>query len=251
MRILVCNDDGIDAPGLCALVDALKKDHEVHVVAPVSQRSAFSHSISFFRQENMAYQRDLPGAKSAWAIDGTPADCVYYGLHAFHLAPDLVISGINDGPNMGTDILYSGTVGAAMEAVIHHVPAIAVSLCAYAPRGFTVASEIARLMVPRYLASNAAGKAMLNINVPDLRREQIKGFLWSLPAEAMEYEKHFSLRKAEGGLLIASQGVLASNETTKGTDAWAVENGYVALTMLESSLKVADERLHDLCLENL
>ena len=128
MRILISNDDGIFAPGLMALVRAFSAaGHTVYVAAPDSQRSAASHSMTLF-QPLTARERAVEGAEKAWAIDGTPVDCVKLAVKALCPEVEFVISGINHGYNAGSDVLYSGTVGAAMEGALNGRPAMAVSL---------------------------------------------------------------------------------------------------------------------------
>ena len=142
MNILIANDDGIESEGLRVLVDALRDEYDVYVAAPISQRSAFSHSVTYFYKENGAEKREIAGTKGAYAIDGTPADCTYYGINGlFGVKMDLVVSGINVGRNLASDVIYSGTVAAAGEALIHHIPGIAVSLCSYTGGDFKPAAE--------------------------------------------------------------------------------------------------------------
>lgn len=130
MRILFCNDDGIKAAGIQILAKTFTEDHEVYIVAPDTERSAFSHSLTIFKDLHLKMEETIPGVKAAYSTSGTPADCVKFAiLHIMKdCKPDLVISGINNGPNLGSDIMYSGTVAGAMEAAYLGIPAIAVSL---------------------------------------------------------------------------------------------------------------------------
>ncbi|RYD04473.1 hypothetical protein N752_13955 [Desulforamulus aquiferis] len=133
MRILISNDDGIYADGIGELRKALETvAEEVYVVAPDRERSACGHGITVTHPIRAKIHKFKSGKAKGWVVDGTPADCVKLGLEAIlDNPPDLVVSGINLGPNLGTDVMYSGTVSAAVEAVINHVPAIAVSLAAW------------------------------------------------------------------------------------------------------------------------
>ena len=128
MKILLVNDDGIDAVGLKTLAETLSGEHELYIVAPEAERSAFSHSVTIFR--DIRYIKTAHETIESYSISGTPADCVKFTIiHLFKDAkPDLVLSGINSGPNLGSDIMYSGTVAAASEAVFLGIPAVAVSL---------------------------------------------------------------------------------------------------------------------------
>ena len=163
MRILLSNDDGIHAAGLRALVAAFDGD-EVWVVAPDREQSASSHAISLHRPLRV---HELSPRR--WAVDGTPTDAVYVGLnHVLKGArPDVVLSGINHGPNLGNDVHYSGTVAAAMEAALLGVHALAISLAAPPPHDFAEAARFAAALARRVVASPpAGGPLLLNVNVP-------------------------------------------------------------------------------------
>jgi 5'-nucleotidase len=163
VRILLSNDDGVHAAGLRALAAAFSGD-EVWVVAPDREQSASSHAISLHRP-----LRVHEVAPRWWAVDGTPTDAVYVGLnHVLKDArPDLVVSGINHGPNLGNDVHYSGTVAAAMEGALLGVTALAVSLAAPPPHDFTEAARFAAALGRRVVASPpGAGPLLLNVNVP-------------------------------------------------------------------------------------
>jgi len=162
-HIVITNDDGIHAPGLRALVDALKADHKLTVIAPSQERSAAAQSLTL-RQPIYCDQI----ADNEYAVEGTPADAMILAFHTLlKEKPDLVISGINRGGNLGENIYYSGTVGAAMEATINHVPAVAVSL---AHRGrefhFRPAAEFTRTLVPLLVKEGLPQGVLLNVNVP-------------------------------------------------------------------------------------
>ena len=176
MRILIANDDGIDTPGILALVQEFSRDHELYIAAPALQQSAMSHSVIYFRTDLTAEERTIPGTIKAWAINGTPADCVYLGINELmDKTPDLVISGINLGPNMATDALYSGTLGAASEALISEVPAIAVSLCSYTSNDYACAARACRTYMGVYLNDPNRLNYLLSINVPAIPEDEIKG----------------------------------------------------------------------------
>jgi 5'-nucleotidase len=197
VRVLLSNDDGVDAPGLAALYDAVSLVAETTVVAPASERSAVGHAISVYN--NITLQtRERDGRVWAYAIDGTPADCVKMALTTImkDAPPDLVISGVNRGQNTGTSILYSGTVAAALEATMAGFPAMAVSLAVHAPfmgdpaglglpadsrhlartpeefaYAARFAARLAQLVVKRGLPKGV----LLNVNVPMLPAEKIAG----------------------------------------------------------------------------
>jgi len=162
VRILVSNDDGVHAPGLAALVGAFPDD-EVWVVAPDREQSASSHSISLHRP-----LRVVELGPRRFAVDGTPTDAVYMGLNLLlrDRRPDLVLSGVNNGPNLGTDVLYSGTVAAAMEGALLGCSAIAVSLASPPPHDFRHAAAFAGALARRLISNPPPAPALLNVNVP-------------------------------------------------------------------------------------
>ncbi len=162
MRVLLSNDDGVHAPGLAALAAAFDGD-EVWIVAPDREQSASSHAISLHRPLRM---HELGPRR--FAVDGTPTDAVYMGLNLVlrSARPDVVVSGVNHGPNLGNDVLYSGTVAAAMEAALLGVHAIAVSLAAPPPHDFTEAARFAATLARRIVANPPPAPLLLNVNVP-------------------------------------------------------------------------------------
>ena len=177
MYILVTNDDGIDSPGLLALKQALQGVGEVVVIAPDHNWSAAGHTKTMHKPLRVR-TLTLPDGDSAFTSDGSPTDCVALGmLGLLPRKPDLVVSGVNLGPNLGDDITYSGTVAAAMEGVIFGIPAIAVSLTAY--EGFEHLNTAARFAA--HLARHVLGnglpccETLLNVNVPNLSPEKIAG----------------------------------------------------------------------------
>ena len=167
MRILISNDDGIFAPGLAALVHAFAAaGHTVYVAAPDSQRSAASHSMTLFRPLT-AKKSAVAGASKAWAIDGTPVDCVKLAVKTLCPEVDFVISGINHGYNSGSDVLYSGTVGAAMEGALNGKPAMAVSLGHEREDTYDNAAALAVKVFDSLQAHPLPPFSVLNLNYPE------------------------------------------------------------------------------------
>lgn len=177
MRIMLVNDDGIAAPGIWALYDALSREHDLIVCAPHNQCSGFSHSISITGQ--LKVHRFERGGAQAYEVFGTPADCALLGLNALcERLPDLVISGINDGYNSAMDVHYSGTIGAAIEARLHGVPALAVST-RLGNRDFAQVLRLTHELMDITLA-DASGNCIYSLNVPSgevrgLRRAPLAG----------------------------------------------------------------------------
>ncbi len=177
MKLLVGNDDGIFAPGVRALANSLAKDHEVTVVCPDRERSATGHGLTIhqpIRAERVTSMFADP--VQAWACSGTPADCIKLALGGLlDSLPDLVLSGINQGPNLGTDVLYSGTVSAAMEGVIEGITSIAFSYGSFTNQHFQPAADFARQLVHHLTQTPLLQPMLLNVNVPALPVDQIKG----------------------------------------------------------------------------
>jgi 5'/3'-nucleotidase len=170
-HILLTNDDGIEAEGLRALTDALADWATISVVAPSREQSGAAQSLTL-RTPIICH----PVAERRWAIDGTPADCVIVALHKLlPEKPDLVISGINYGANLGENAYYSGTVGAAREAALHHIPAVAISLCSKKSGvNFEAAARVARSTAELILKEGLPEQVLLNVNVPEPWKGEVK-----------------------------------------------------------------------------
>lgn len=176
MLILVTNDDGITAAGIKALVDSLKNKGEVVVVAPERERSAVGHAITMHKPLRANRVPYFGGEIKAWSVNGTPSDCVKLGIEALmDRKPDMVFSGINRGPNLGSDVLYSGTVSAAIEAVMLGVPAAALSLASYDYEDYSVASGFAFSLAENIYREGLDGDTLLNVNVPCVPGDKVKG----------------------------------------------------------------------------
>lgn len=170
MKILISNDDGILAPGLCALAQAFgEAGHEVVVSAPDRQRSAASHSLTIGRPLTVQ-EAHVPGALRAYAVSGTPADCVKLGLHKLFPEAEYVVSGINHGYNAGSDVLYSGTVAAAMEGALEGRHAMAVSLAESREDTYPQAAQMALAVFGRLLSHPLPPLCVLNLNYPKVDR---------------------------------------------------------------------------------
>jgi len=177
MRLLLTNDDGINAKGIYALAKELEKNYEVIIVAPDKERSACGHSITLTRPL-IVKETKLVGLKSkAFSVDGTPADCVKIAINKLVDAKiDMVISGINRGYNLGTDVLYSGTVSAAIEATIYKIPAMAVSMeIGKNVETYDMAAKYAGEILLKAIENNIKNDIVLNVNIPLLKENEIKG----------------------------------------------------------------------------
>lgn len=176
MRILVTNDDGIFADGIRILAQSLGKLGEVRVVAPDRERSATGHAITVLRPLRIE-SVEFPGSPIlAWAVDGTPSDCVKLAIEdLLEWKPDVVVSGINRGPNLGTDVLYSGTVSAAIEGAIYGIPSIAISVAAFDNCHYPVAAEFGTQLVSTVAKMGLPPKTLLNVNVPSVEKRDLAG----------------------------------------------------------------------------
>ncbi|HHY92301.1 MAG TPA: 5'/3'-nucleotidase SurE [Firmicutes bacterium] len=237
MFVLVTNDDGIEAAGLQALVRELALHHHVAIVAPDRERSASGHAITMdrpLRARQVAHPAGL-----AWAVSGTPGDCVKLALGALlPQRPDVVISGINRGPNLGTDVFYSGTVAAAVEGVFAGLPALAVSLAAYdSDSDYSVASRVARSVAQRFVQKPALAQILLNINIPALPITKIKGV--SITRLGIRrYRETFETRQDPRGQtyywLVGEP--MADADLSRDTDIAAVAEGRISITPLRLDL---------------
>lgn len=195
MRILVSNDDGIHAPGIQVLATTLATEHEVHVVAPDRERSATGHALTLHKPLRVESVR-IDGVASAVAVNGTPSDCVklaWGALMADH-RPDIVVSGINRGPNLGVDVIYSGTVSAALEGtILLQRSCVAISLASCSDLGYEKAALFA-LQLVRHLAKRDLGpKVLLNVNIPAIEAEDIAGVRVTRLG-SRRYNDHFEKR---------------------------------------------------------
>lgn len=232
--ILVCNDDGIDAKGIHALACALDGLGEIVVIAPEREQSAAGHSITMRDPVRaFSYGFEVPsGPISAFAVTGTPADCIKLGCNRLlPRFPDLVVSGINSGPNTAVNILYSGTVSAASEACILGIPAVAVSLCSWEEDAdFEPAGLSARAIAERVLQNGLPDGILLNVNVPAL--PQLNGTEITRQASA-RWEEEFSPRTDPfGRTYYWLTGRFVNLDDTGDNDLAAIDRGYVSVTPL-------------------
>jgi len=238
MRILIVNDDGIHAKGILAIARRLSQEHEVTVVAPDSERSASSHSITIYRPLRVK-KTEIPDLVnvSCYMTDGMPVDCAKIGIsYILKSGVDLVVSGINHGPNLGTDILYSGTVAAALDAVLMGYSALAVSTDSYLPQHLDAAAEVAARVVQSGLFDKRPAGVLYNLNVPDLPFDQIKGIQVVRQGKTL-YVDDVDVRQDPHGMeyvWMASRFIKEQAEAD--TDVGAVARGYAAITPIRFDL---------------
>ena len=251
MHILVSNDDGYRAPGISALAEALSRDHEVSIVAPERNCSGASNSLTLERGLRVCQVAD-----NCWFVDGTPTDTVHLAITGLlEKEPDIVISGINAGANMGDDVLYSGTVAAAMEGRHQGLPAIAVSIDSYVPKYFdTAAMAVVKLLRQLEQASFAAS-TILNINVPDVPWAEIRGFQATRLGNRHKSEGVIVQQDPRGIPMYWVGPPGEAQDAGEGTDFHAVSHNYVSISPLQidltryDSLAAIDEWLDRLPVE--
>lgn len=234
--ILVTNDDGVDSPGLLALKQALQAVGEVSVVAPAQNWSAASHIKTFDRPLRVVEVR-LADGDVAFSTDGTPTDAVSLAvLGILPRRPNLVVSGINKGANLGEDVSYSGTVAAAMEGVIAGIPAVAVSLADYFQWDFSYAAEFAARVARHVLGNRLGNDVLLNVNVPSLPREQIKGIEITRLGKRVYRDVLVERKDPRGRSYYWIGGEPPHGVAEEGTDFQAISDGKISITPIHLDL---------------
>ncbi len=236
MKILLCNDDGIHAPGLAILAAEIKKIAEVVIVAPAREQSAMGHAITMsdpLRAEEYYKNGDFFG----WAASGTPADCVKLALFAlFDDRPDMVISGINQGSNTGINTLYSGTVSAATEGRINDIPSFAVSLTSYTSKEFAPAARFASKLALQMESLELPKGVSLNVNVPAIPEDEIKGVRITRQGLAVYEEIYHRRTDPKGSVYFWLDGERRQEENDPHIDERAVRAGYISVTPIHYDL---------------
>ena len=232
MRILLSNDDGYFAPGIEALAEALAGLGEIVVVAPEQNRSGASNSLTLDRPLSLK-----KSANGFYFVNGTPTDCVHLAVTGMlDSMPDIIVSGINHGANMGDDTIYSGTVAAATEGYLLGIPSIAISLTSFEGKNFATAGRVVRELVERFIKQPITEPILLNVNVPDIPYAELKGHEVTRLGRRHKAEpvvKTISPRN-ETVYWIGAAGAAA--DAGPGTDFNAVERGFVSITPLQIDL---------------
>ena len=232
MRVLLSNDDGYEAPGIKALADGLRELADITVVAPDRDRSGASNSLTL---DFPIRARDVD--ERVIRVDGTPTDCVHLAITGLlEEEPDMVISGINSGANMGDDVLYSGTVAAAMEGRFLGLPAIAISLVGPEFNHYQTAAQVARLIVYQLQAEPLPQDTILNINVPDVPWEQVAGIEATRLGHRHKAEPVIKSRDPRGRDIYWVGPPGAEQDAGPGTDFYALRNNKVSVTPIQVDL---------------
>ena len=232
MNILIVNDDSIHAPGIAMLAKAASRLGDVYVVAPSEQCSAMSQKLTLRETIRVSKVSDFPApVKAAWEVGGTPVDCVKVALyHLLPVKPDIVLSGINNGYNVGFDMAYSGTLGAAFETARNFIPAIAFS----AP-GDAYLQVVEPWLMPvleELVGKKLAEGEVWNVNFPTMERHPFPGILRDrIPAGSSLYtEQYLQTLQPDGSVMLTCKGIPVSDEKlAPGTDGDAVRKGYISI----------------------
>ena len=232
MRILLSNDDGYFAPGLNILAEHLSEIAEILVVAPERNRSGASNSLTLDRPLTVRQT-----SNGTYYVNGTPTDCVHLAVTGvLDELPDMVVSGINQGANMGDDTLYSGTVAAATEGFLLGVPSIAVSLCSKEGRHYETAGRVALEMVQMLREKNVAKPLLLNVNVPDVPYEELRGKVATRLGKRHKAEAVVSLVSPRNEKMYWIGAAGAAQDAGESTDFYAVSQNQVSVTPLQIDL---------------
>jgi 5'-nucleotidase len=236
MRILLTNDDGIQSQGLTALAEALKGEHEVTILAPDRNWSISGHNRTMDRPLRVN-EVPLGDGYKAYSSDGSPADCVALAVLGFlDQKPELVISGINHGNNLGDDITYSGTVAAAMEGIISGIPAIAVSMNTDPIWPIDVAAQFVVRFVEQITEHGIEPDILFNINLPNLPHDEIMGVQVTTLGKRIYEDQLLKREDPRGRTYYWIGGNSIRSEGEKGTDVAAVADGYVSITPIHMDM---------------
>lgn len=232
MKILLSNDDGYQAEGLATLAIALSDLAELVIVAPDRNRSGASHSLTLDMPLRVGRTRE-----GIQYVNGTPTDCVHLAITGLlDSEPDMVIAGINHGANLGDDVLYSGTVAAAVEGRFLGLPAVAVSLVGDNPKNFDAAGEAIRVLFQHLIASPLPADTILNINVPDLPYSELAGFKATRLGHRHRAEPVVKATDPKGRPVYWVGPAGPEQDAGPGTDFRAIEEGYISVTPLKIDL---------------
>lgn len=232
MRILLSNDDGYFAPGLVCLAEALSEVAEITVVAPERDRSGSSNSLTLDRP--LSLHKSHTGF---YYVNGTPTDCVHLAVTGMlDELPDMIISGINKGANMGDDTIYSGTVAAATEGFLLGIPSFAVSLVDSSKGNYLTAARIAVDMVARFQRQRISAPVLLNINVPDIEYQSLAGIEITRLGRRHKAEPVIKSASPRGETLYWVGAAGSAQDAGKGTDFYAIEHNRVSITPLQIDL---------------
>ena len=236
MKILLSNDDSVFAKGIAVMHGALQASHDVTVIAPDRNCSGASNALSL-HQTLRIQQMD----SGFYAVNGTPSDCVHLGLNCFlEEDPELVVSGINHGANLGDDVIYSGTVAAATEGRYMGLPAIAVSLCSHEGKHFETAARVVTEIITKLQSHPLAANQILNVNVPDIPYSELAGVKITRQGRRHRAEGMVKAKDPFGREIYWYGPAGAEQDAGPGTDFHAVANGFCSVTPLSVDMTARD-----------
>jgi len=232
--ILITNDDGVTAPGIMNLVEAVKDLGKIIVVAPDKPQSGMGHAITI-GQPLRLHKVNTFGDIEAYSCTGTPVDCVKLAVDkVLHRKPDLCLSGINHGANHSINVIYSGTMSAAVEAAIESIPSAGFSLLDYSIEAdFTGARKYVRIVVEKMLSTKLDKHTVLNVNIPPLSVDLLKGFKLCRQAYAKYVEDFMERQDPTGRMYYWLTGEFVNFDKGKDTDVWALAHGYVSVVPVQ------------------
>ena len=237
MRILLSNDDGYFAPGLACLAETLSEIAEIIVVAPERDRSGSSNSLTLDRPLSLHKSHN-----GFYYVNGTPTDCVHLAVTGMlDVLPDMVVSGVNNGANMGDDTIYSGTVAAATEGFLLGIPSLAISLVGASKGNYLTAATVAADMVERFSQKNLADPILLNINVPDVDYQQLEGTEITRLGRRHKAEPVIKSQSPRGETVFWVGAAGAAQDAGEGTDFYAVKHNRVSVTPLQIDITRYDQ----------
>ena len=235
MNVLLTNDDGIKAAGLRALLHAMPEGVRVHVVAPASEKSACSHSISL--GQKLRVEQFSANGVQEYVVHGTPVDCVKFALSELKgFKPDLILSGINQGANTGVSVYYSGTISAAREGLINGVPSVAISLCSRMSINFEASLAFVQTLLCGYRDGMFLLDNMLNVNIPDLPLGKIQGVKITKQAASRFIEEFVANTERDGKKVYTLAGEIELLDGDGTSDEEAIMKGYISVTPLKLDL---------------
>ena len=239
--ILVTNDDGIAAKGIAAFVQVAQAHGEVIVVAPDKPQSGMGHAITIHDPLRLS-ESLLHQPSQAYACSGTPVDCVKLGIYeVLHRKPDLILSGVNHGENSSTNVLYSGTMSAAIEGAMEGIPSIGFSLCNFAPNAdFSAAQHYIDQILTQFFKEGLPSNVCLNVNIPDLKLAQIKGIKIVKQAHAYWTDRFEKRLDQYGRTYYWLTGEFADLDQRPDTDLHALKDGYVSVVPTHFDLTAYD-----------
>ena len=237
MRILLSNDDGYFSPGLACLAEVLSEIAEIIVVAPERDRSGSSNSLTLDRPLSLHKSHN-----GFYYVNGTPTDCVHLAVTGMlDVMPDMIISGVNSGANMGDDTIYSGTVAAATEGFLLGIPSLAISLIDTSNENYLTAARVAADMVKRFRENDIQSPVLLNINVPDIEYQKLEGIEVTRLGRRHKAEPVIKSTSPRGEILYWVGAAGAAQDAGEGTDFYAVQHNRVSVTPLQIDLTRYDQ----------